>query len=293
MRSIFIEELVKAAKKNKKIFLIVGDLGFNVVEKFSDQFPDRFLNVGVAEQNMMGLASGIASEGMHVFVYSIANFPTFRCAEQIRNDLDCHNLPVTIVAVGGGVSYGNLGYSHHAVQDYALMRIMPNILISSPGDALETKASVKYLTDNPQPSYIRLDKSDETKHHHKLPGIKPGKWIKILPSKNSKIFLTTGNTIHIAKDFVKNKKFKDYGIYTLPLWGMKIKKFQPIQVKKFKRIVSIEDHLKDAGFGSWLVESIENKCPNTQISTMGLNNNIFDKVADQKTLNAIGGLRLK
>ena len=105
MRNAFIDELVQLARVNKNIALVVGDLGYKVVEPFADEFPDRFINAGVAEQNMTGLAAGMASEGFHVFTYSIANFPTFRCAEQIRNDIDYHNLPVTIVTVGGGLSW--------------------------------------------------------------------------------------------------------------------------------------------------------------------------------------------
>ena len=136
MRRTFINHLTELAKKIK-YFLLVGDVGYNVVEKFKNHFPDRFLNVGVAEQNMTSIAAGLASEGYHVFTYSIANFPTFRCAEQIRNDVDYHNLPVTVVSVGGGVGYGNLGYSHHAIQDYGLIRMMPNFKIASPGDSNE------------------------------------------------------------------------------------------------------------------------------------------------------------
>ena len=124
MRNFFIDKLIKNTKKNNKNFLIVGDLGYNVVESFAKKFPKNFLNVGVAEQNMAGLAAGIASEGYRVFIYSIANFPTFRCAEQIRNDIDYHNLSVNVISVGSGFSYGNLGYSHHAIQDYGLIRML-------------------------------------------------------------------------------------------------------------------------------------------------------------------------
>ena len=148
MRNTFINHLTELAKTNKKIFLLVGDVGYNVVEIFQKTFPDRFLNVGIAEQNMTSLAAGMASEGYHVFTYSIANFPTFRCAEQIRNDIDYHNLPVTIVSVGGGVAYGNLGYSHHAVQDYGLIRMMPNFRIAAPADSNEVKSVLNYLTKN-------------------------------------------------------------------------------------------------------------------------------------------------
>ena len=177
MRDMFIKELVLHARKNDNIALIVGDLGFSVVEPFAKEFPERFINAGVAEQNMTGIAAGMASEGYHVFTYSIANFPTFRCAEQIRNDIDYHNLPVTIVSVGGGLVYGNLGYSHHAVQDYALLRSLPNMLIVAPGDSLEVKACLRFLIANPQPSYLRLGKTVESSFHTNVPEVKPGHWV--------------------------------------------------------------------------------------------------------------------
>ena len=177
MRNAFIEELVKLAVKHSNIALVVGDLGFSVIEPFADQFPDRFINAGVAEQNMVGLAAGMASEGYHVFTYSIANFPTFRCAEQLRNDVDYHKLPVTTVAVGGGVAYGSLGYSHHAVQDYALMRCMPNMLIAAPGDPMEVRACLRYLVENPQPSYLRIGKAGEKNYHKDVPKVRPGVWL--------------------------------------------------------------------------------------------------------------------
>ena len=176
MRDIFIDELIIATKKNKNIILLVNDLGFGVIEKFVKLFPNNYFNAGISEQSMMGYAAGLAAAGKHVFVYSIANFPTFRCAEQIRNDIDYHNLPVTIVSVGSGVGYGNLGYTHHGLQDYSLMRSFPNMLIASPGDIMELKACMKYLVSNPQPSYLRLDKSSNFKIHKSIPNINPGKW---------------------------------------------------------------------------------------------------------------------
>lgn len=137
MRTAFINELIQQARAKPDIFLVVGDLGFSVVEPFAEEFPDRFLNAGVAEQNMTGLAAGLASEGYHAFTYSIANFPTFRCLEQIRNDVAYHRLPVTVVSVGAGFSYGNLGYSHHAVQDIGILRTLPEMTIMSPADPVK------------------------------------------------------------------------------------------------------------------------------------------------------------
>ena len=221
MRKIFIDELILAAKKNKKITIIVNDIGYSVVEKFAKIFPKQFYNAGVAEQNMMGIAAGMALEGRHVFVYSIGNFPTFRCAEQIRNDVDYHNLPVTIVNVGAGVSYGNLGYTHHSLQDYALMRIFPNMLIASPCDEMEIRACMKYIIKHPQPSYLRLAKSKNLILHRKIPNLKPGQWLSILNSKKNskKTFLTTGNISHLAKNLLSKKQFNNYSLFSLPIWG--------------------------------------------------------------------------
>ena len=167
MKNIFIEELLLATRKNKNICLIVNDLGFGMIEPYAKEFPNNIFNAGVSEQSMMGYAAGLASSGKHVFVYSIANFNTFRCAEQIRNDIDYHNLPVTIVSVGAGVGYGNLGYSHHAIQDYALIRSFPNMLIASPGDIMELRSCMDYLLKKPQPSYLRLEKSSNYQIHKK------------------------------------------------------------------------------------------------------------------------------
>ncbi len=200
MRNAFIAELVDAARNGKNVALVVGDLGYKVVEPFADEFPHLFFNAGIAEQNMMGLAAGLASEGVHVFVYSIGNFPTFRCAEQIRNDVDYHKLSVTVVSVGGGLSYGNLGYSHHAVQDFALMRSMPNMLIAAPGDPMEVRGCFRYLINNPCPSYFRLGKAGEKNFHIDIPLIKPGKWLNIKNSNNNsndKTILSTGTALEL------------------------------------------------------------------------------------------------
>jgi transketolase len=293
MRNAFIDELVEHALKNSNIALVVGDLGFSVVEPFADRFPNRFINAGVAEQNMMGLAAGMASEGYHVFTYSIANFPTFRCAEQIRNDIDYHNLPVTVVAVGGGLAYGSLGYSHHAVQDYALMRSLPNMLIASPGDPMEVRACMRYLVNNPQPSYLRLGKAGEPCFHKNVPSVNPGQWLNIRKGKKDcETFLTTGATLEIANRLIDdNPKLKSWAINSLPLWSMKTKASQSKQIEEYSKTTSIEDHLMDGGFGSWLLEAVSSSphlLSNIQIKS--LDPKVCGMVGTQSTLNLSGGL---
>ena len=252
MRKPFMEELTLAVAAGRPIMLITGDLGWGVVEEFARRYPKNFINAGVAEQNMMGMAAGMAAEGYHVFVYSIANFSTFRCAEQIRNDVDYHDLPVTVVSVGGGLAYGAMGYSHHAVQDYALMRSMPNMLIAAPCDDLEATACIRYLIDNPQPSYLRLGRGGEEQIHSQMPVVKPGEWVLVnkrdLINANYTV-VTTGTAASIATRIYPYAKQ-----YTVPLWGMKYKARQ-LEQSGSRHFVSIEDHLEDGGFGSWLQEA--------------------------------------
>ena len=293
MRNAFINELVAAAEINDNIVLVVGDLGFGVVEPFATRFPKRFFNAGVAEQNMMGLAAGLASEGFHVFVYSIANFPIFRCAEQIRNDVDYHKLPVTIVAVGGGMAYGNLGYSHHAVQDYALIRTMPNMLIAAPGDPMEVSACMRYLINNPQPSYLRVGKAGEPNIHVKTPEVYPGKWLTIREGEKGGVsYLTTGATLELVNQLLTQRPdLKHCSLNSMPLWGMKEKGAQAKQVNNFGSVITVEDHLMDGGFGSWLLEAIS-KYPDllARIKIKSLDPKVCGMVAKQSTMNSEGGL---
>lgn len=291
MRNAFIDELVKHASTDERIALIVGDLGFSVVEPFADRFPDRFINAGVAEQNMMGLAAGMASEGYHAFVYSIANFPTFRCAEQIRNDVDYHNLAVTVVTVGGGLAYGSLGYSHHAIQDYGLMRLMPNMLIASPGDPMEVRACMRFLISNPQPSYLRLGKAGEHSFHPAVPKVEPGKWLQIRGGNGGRTLLTTGATLAGASRWVEDGPCSDHALWSLPLWGMSSKPYQESQVRSWEEVVTVEDHLVDGGFGSWLLESLaEHPELSGRIKIKALSSEVCGMVGKQSTLNEFGGL---
>lgn len=159
MRDTFVRTLTELAAANPAILLITGDLGFGVLENFAARFPRQYLNIGVAEQNMTGVAAGIALEGRIVFTYSIGNFPTLRCLEQIRNDACYHEANVKIVSVGSGMSYGALGISHHATEDISIVRALPNISVVSPADLWETEEATRCLAARPGTALLRLDKS--------------------------------------------------------------------------------------------------------------------------------------
>jgi transketolase len=159
MRDAFLTALTSLAEKDKDVVLLTGDLGYGVFEEFESRFPGQYFNVGVAEQNMTGVASGLSLEGKKVVTYSIGNFPTLRCLEQIRNDACYHDANITIVASGGGFSYGSLGMSHHATEDLAILRSLPNISVVAPCTAKEAGEATTAMVQGGGVGYLRLDKT--------------------------------------------------------------------------------------------------------------------------------------
>lgn len=292
MRAAFIQTLIQSAQENSRILLVVGDLGFSVVEEFAERFPERFINAGVAEQNMMGVAAGLASEGYHVFIYSIANFPTLRCIEQIRNDVAYHNMSVTVVAVGGGLAYGNLGYSHHAVQDYAMIRSIPNMKIIAPGDPHETRASVKWIAAHPGPSYLRLGKVGEPKIHSATPDVRPGRLLHVKESNSERhLVLTTGAALRYGIEFVHRSGFEQWGLASLPIWGEMYRDNLAKELSRYRKIITVEDHLLSGGFGSFISETLNLKrTEGTELRNMALKPSVCGQVMQQLALNAMGGL---
>ena len=159
MRETFVNSLIDLASKDKNIVLLTADLGFGVFERFEQLYPDQFYNVGIAEQNMVGVGTGLALEGKKVVIYSIGNFPTLRCLEQIRNDACDHEINMTIISSGGGYSYGALGYSHHATEDLSIMRAIPNMKVIAPCSKWESGQAIEALINDNSVSYLRLDKT--------------------------------------------------------------------------------------------------------------------------------------
>lgn len=197
MRTAFINTLHALAEQDKRIMLLSGDLGFSVLENFQKQFTERFLNMGVAEQNMIGTAAGLALSGMKPYVYSIVPFATMRCFEQIRNDICYQNVDVKIVGTGGGLAYGNLGPTHHAREDIAIMRALPNMTIVCPCDPIETELLVKDSLKLNSPLYLRLGRGNEPIVYKEKPNLRIGKGIT-LRYGNDVAIIATGNIVNNA-----------------------------------------------------------------------------------------------
>lgn len=300
MRNNFIKTLIEEAEKNEKIFLIVGDLGFSVVEEFRDKFPDRFLNIGIAEQNMAGFASGLAKEGFTVFIYSIGNFPTLRALEQIRYNICYHNADVKIVSVGAGYAYGALGASHHATEDIGILRTLPNLKILSPSDPFEAKKLTSYAANNKGPIYLRLGKAGET---DLLPNatnnIESGKPRIINEEKGNKTAIfATGNISLMAKNFVEENSLKS-SLYTFPFLSDIDEDHLKSILKKYSKIITLEEHQSNCGFGSLILE----KCNNLEnsdrsffrpiILRKAIPNLFISEAGNQEFLRKVANLELK
>ncbi len=255
MRDTFVKTLLEIAKKDKNVYIVTGDLGFGVLKPFWNELPDQIINAGIAEQNMTSIAAGLAMQGKIVYTYSIGNFPTLRCIEQIRNDCAYHNANVKVVCVGGGFVYGSLGMSHHATEDIAMMRALPAVTVLAPGDLVEAAAATKAIYEQPGTCYLRLGRGGEKRIHEKLEGFKVGKAIEI--QKGEKVAVFSAGAIFDEVDEAC-RELKAQGIvptvYTFPT-------IKPIDrevildcAKNCKAIVTVEEHNLSGGFGSAVAE---------------------------------------
>ena len=243
MRTTFVNTLKELARQDERVFLLTADMGYSVLETFRDEFPDRFLNTGIAEQNTISIAAGLASRGKIVFVYSIIPFVTMRCFEQVRLDLAYNKSNVKIVGVGAGFTYGSLGSSHHALEDIAIMRSLPNMTVLCPGDPVEARELIKQSYEHTGPVYIRLGKNGEPKIHPEDKKIPLGKAIEI-SAGGDLILITTSTMLETGKRWVD--EWKDEGISVSLVSMPTMKPFDVESIKKFIQrdipIISLEEH---------------------------------------------------
>ena len=286
MRDTFVKTLIELAKNNKNIELVTGDLGFGVLKPFWEQCPNQFTNSGIAEQSMTSMAAGMALSGKIVFTYSIGNFPTLRCLEQIRNDCAYHNANVKVVCVGGGFSYGSLGMSHQATEDIAIMRSLPNVAVFAPGDLVEAEEIVKAIVDYPGTCYLRLGRGGEKRIHEKIDNFKIGKAIKIKDGKDIAIF-STGAIFDEVIDAYEAlvKEGLNPIVYTFPTVKPIDKEVIVDCAKNCKHIFTIEEHNIVGGFGSAVSEVVsELEGVRASVHKIGLNDEYATKIGSQKYL---------
>lgn len=292
MRDTFVKTLIYIANKDKNVHLITGDLGFGVLKPFWEQFPDQFINAGIAEQNMTSFAAGLALQGKTVFTYSIGNFPTLRAIEQIRNDCAYHNANVKIVCVGGGFAYGSLGMSHHATEDLAIMRALPEVAVLAPGDLVEAECATKAIYEHGGTCYLRLGRGGEKRIHDKIDNFQIGKAIKIKNGEKVAIFSTGAifEEVIEAGEMLSNQSI-DPALYTFPTVKPIDRETIEECAKQYNLIVTVEEHNIIGGFGSAVSEVLaELGGTKARLLKIGLNDKYSSIVGSQKYLRDVYGM---
>lgn len=300
MRTAFINQLLEETRHNERVCLVVGDLGYHVVEPFAEEFPDRFINAGIAEQNMAGMAAGLAMTGYNVYIYSIGNFPTLRCLEQIRNDVAYHKANVKVVSVGAGYAYGSLGATHQATEDIGALRTIPNMVVCTPGDPIEARAIATLSANYEGPMYIRLGKAGETIAHaeDKL-DLQIGDIVQVMQREgNKKAVIACGNILASAKKQIELEQLP-YDLYSVPFVKPLNKQcLQDIVARYPDGLITIEEHQRSCGMGSAIVEQLNDMFAAGEIANypkvqrIAIPDEFVGVVGNQNYLREVEGLKL-
>lgn len=261
MRNAFAEELTALGGIDPRVVMLSGDIGNKLFDKFRAAHGARFFNCGVAEANMMGVAAGLAMSGLRPIAYTITPFVTTRCLEQIRTDVCYHEAPVTIVAVGAGLSYAGLGPTHHSCEDIAFLRSIPNMVVVCPGDAFEVRAALRAALKQDRPVYIRMGKKGEPKVHADVPqDFVIGKALTILDGSDV-CLLSTGNMLPEAVEAAHKLEAKGVSAKVVSFHTVKPldTDFLAGAFTDFKLVATIEEHSLIGGFGAavseWIIDS--------------------------------------
>jgi transketolase len=290
VRNAFVNELVKLAELDERVMLLTGDLGFMVLEEFREKFPDRFVNCGVAEQNMVGVATGLAEAGFVPFVYSIATFSALRPYEFIRNGPVLHNLPVRVVGVGGGFDYGHNGITHLALEDYAVMRTQPGIATIAPADADQARASLHATRDLPGPAYFRISKKGDA-----LPGL-DGRFalgqLDVVRTGSDVVIFSIGSISHEAVATAELLAARGIQATVAVLSS-----FNPSPVDQIAELLesapialTVEAHYVNGGLGSLVAETIAERGLSARLIRAGVRTMPSGETGTQGYLEAQSGL---
>jgi len=288
MRTAFIDTLCRIAAVDDRIWLLTADLGYSVLERFATRWPRRFVNVGVAEQNMMTVAAGLAHSGKIAFTYSLANFAAMRCLEQIRNDISYPHMNVKIIAVGGGYAYGPQGDSHHGLEDLAVMRSMPDMTVIAPADAVEARLAVEAIARLDGPVYLRLGKAGEPRVHAHEPDFQIGRAITLREGSDLTL-IGTGEMVHVALGAAETLATRHIGARVLSMHTLKPIDAQTIQraAVQTRAIIIVEEYRRTGGLGSATAEVLAAmRQPHAPLTMFGVDDAAKHQTGSQDYLRA-------
>ncbi len=272
------------------MWLLTADLGYSVLEVFRDRFPERYVNVGVAEQNLAGVAAGLARCGKVVFTYSIANFPTLRCLEQIRNDICYHEGDVKVTAVGGGFSYGSLGYTHHGVEDLAIMRSLPGMTVVAPGDPVETRLATAALVARRGPAYLRLGKGREPVIHHTPPDFALGRAITVRQGDDVTL-ISTGAMLPDVLEAARTLALAGIEARVLSMHTLKPLDTESVSraASETRAVVTVEEHRLTGGLGSAVADVLAEGSARVAFRKLGVSDELYHEVGSPAYLRRLIG----
>lgn len=281
MRNAFVNALTEVALKDPRVMLLTGDLGYNVLEPFFRALPKQFLNMGVAEQNMMAFAAGLALSGKIPVVYSIATFATLRPYEQIRNDICYQNLNVKIVGAGAGLTYSQYGATHHAMEDVGLMRMLPRMTVIAPGDPLEVDAAVRAMLAHEGPCYLRIGSRGEPNIHPAAPKFRIGKGFVLREGADAAL-IATGNMLYTAAKATELLRTKGIAARLISMPTVKPLDEELVldTARKFKYLFTVEEHSIMGGLGSAVAELLAEHATGTR----------FARIAPADAFQPVGGM---
>ncbi len=255
MRNAFADELTRLARSNERVVLLSGDIGNRLFDDFKQHCPSRFINCGVAEASMMGMAAGMAMSGLRPVVYTIVPFVTTRCLEQIRVDVCYHHAPVVIVGVGGGLCYAGLGATHHSCEDIAFLRMLPGMTVVCPGDPVEVRLALRAALEHDGPVYLRLGKKGEPTVHAQTPAFHIGRGI-VLREGDDVALVSTGNMLPTACEVADRLRQSGLSSTVVSLHTVKPLD-EPLLAELFERlplVVTLEEHSVLGGLGGTVAE---------------------------------------
>ena len=291
MRNAFADELVKVAAEDERVVMLSADIGNRLFDPYKERFSERFFNCGVAEANTIGVAAGLAMNGLRPIAYTIAPFITYRCYEQIRVDVCYHNQPVIIVGVGAGLSYANLGPTHHSCEDIAALRALPNMTVLCPADPCETRLALRAALEHSGPVYIRLGKKGEPLVHESTPRFEIGK--PILMGEGSDICILSNGTI-LPNAVDAAELLEEAGISSSVYSYHTVKPlntaFLDTVFTKYKLVVTLEEHSTLGGVGSSVAEWLSSRVQNhSRLLMLGTPDAFIHEIGSQTyTRNLIG-----